>query len=368
MLYAYLFICVSMIIFNIVTAIVLKHKDRKSYRVSEGFRREVSVQLETVKDGGEIDEKHRSRLFRKLKRVGNMIAFDKMLEKVYETDNAAVKKYLYCLDGEFIALTAYYCRRDKIEAAYFPYIIKKYGLIANRCMPSIVGILFKLLNEPNIYCRENALEALYTTGNPDYILKAVRIIDGSGQFFHGKLLADGLLSYLGDASELGDRFASELDTFSDEMKVTLLNYLRFSSGRYCELMYKIMCDESENDEVRYAAVRYFGKYPFDGAYKKLVSLADSKSSERWEYAAIASTVLGSYPCDETVELLKNNLYSRNWYVRLNSARSLEHMGITYIELVDVIDGSDRYASEILRYCLNDSMTDNGRAKGEKVPV
>ena len=27
------------------------------------------------------------------------------------------------------------------------------------------------------------------------------------------------------------------------------------------------------------------------------------------------------------------------------------MGITYLELVDIIDGNDRYAAEILRYML-----------------
>ena len=52
-----------------------------------------------------------------------------------------------------------------------------------------------------------------------------------------------------------------------------------------------------------------------------------------------------------MQVLKRLLSSRNWYVRLNSAVSLKNLGITYSELSDIIDGNDRYASEIIRYCL-----------------
>lgn len=30
---------------------------------------------------------------------------------------------------------------------------------------------------------------------------------------------------------------------------------------------------------------------------------------------------------------------------------MKNLGITYSELSDIIDGNDRYASEIIRYCL-----------------
>lgn len=104
-------------------------------------------------------------------------------------------------------------------------------------------------------------------------------------------------------------------------------------------------------QLRYAAIRYLGKYPFSKAYEVLCGFAEENSEQKWEYAAIASTALGSYPCENTVHILKKNLYSRNWYVRLNSAASLKNLGITYSELSDIIDGNDRYASEIIKYCL-----------------
>lgn len=351
MLYIYLFICVAMILFNIVTAFVLNRKDKKTDRVSKDFKAEVMVQLTKIKLGEPCELQHKKYLRKKLKKVGNMIAFDKMLEEVYIDDANTVKEYLSQLDSVFIELTVSYCGKDTVETAYFPYIIKKYRLIAYRAFPSIEETLLSLLDEPSIYCRENTMQALYTTGDSDCIMKALKIIDKSDLFYHGKMLSDGLLNFTGSAKELNSKIISEFDNFSVEMRVNLLNFLRLSTGDYCEFTCSLLCDESQNDEIRYACIRYLGKYHYDKAYETLCFLSNISNSDKWQYAAIASSALATYPCENTVNLLKNNLYSFNWYVRSNSAESLERMGITYEQLADVIDGEDRYASEILRYRL-----------------
>ncbi len=281
-----------------------------------------------------------------------MIAFDKMLEETYTKNPDIVKQYLSELDGVFISLCKDYCGKDRIEAAYFPYIIKKYRIIAYRSFPSIEEALLDLLDEQSIYCRENAMQALYTTGNSDCIIKALMKIDKSDMFFHSKLLSDGLLNFMGSSKELSDKIVYHFDSFSCEMKVTLLNFLRFSTPNYCEFAYSLLCDEKQNDEIRFCAIRYLGKYHYDKAYEKLCLLSQNQNDEKWQYSAIASTALAIYPGEKTVELLKNNLYSRNWYIRSNSAESLNRLGISYIELADILDGDDRYAAEILRYILN----------------
>jgi hypothetical protein len=47
--------------------------------------------------------------------------------------------------------------------------------------------------------------------------------------------------------------------------------------------------------------------------------------------------------------LKDLLCDRNWYVRYNASDSLERLGVKYEEMIDVFEGGDRYASEMLRY-------------------
>lgn len=360
LLYIYLFVCAGMIVFNIVTAFVLRRKDERTVRISENFRYKVQLQLERTKCGQPIEDKHKEYLRRKLMRVGNMIAFDRMLENEYIQHSDIIREYLSQLDSVFIALTADYCGRNRIEAAYFPYIIKKYRLLSYRPFPSIVGTLLKLLDEPSIYCRENAMQALYTTGDADCVIKAIKIIDRGELFYHEKLLADGLLNFSGNTGKFNDRLVAEFSDFSDPMKVVLLNYLRFSTDRYREFAFQLLCDEKQNDEIRYACIRYLGKYSLNQAYPVLRMLADRSNGLKWEYAAIASTALAAYPGKETVELLKNNLYSPNWYIRFNSSESLEKLGLTYSDLSDVIDGNDRFAAEIIRYRFEHSDNEEGR--------
>ena len=80
LLYVYLFICSGMIVFNIITAIVLKRRDRRTVRASARFRQHILQQIERINTGQQVERRHKKYLSRQLTRTGNMIAFDKMLE------------------------------------------------------------------------------------------------------------------------------------------------------------------------------------------------------------------------------------------------------------------------------------------------
>lgn len=361
MLYIYLFVCAAMIVFNIVTAILFRRGERKTERVSRNLQQRVLLQLRAVEHGEPVDKKHKAYLGRKLRKIGNMLAFDAMLEAEYVKNPDEIRHYLHCLDSVFVSLMLYYIKRNRIEAAYYPYIIKKYRIIAYRSFPSVEDTLLEMLNEPDVYCRENAMQALYTTGDADCIIKAIKRIDDSGLFFHGKLLCDGLLNFAGSSEVLGRKITDAFFEFSTQMQVTMLNYFRFSSGEHKEFVLSLLLNAEMDEEIQYACIRYLGKYPCDAAYEPLCRLAKESSDQTWEYAAIASTALGSYPGETTVKILKTNLYSRNWYVRLNAALSLKNLGITYSELADVIDGNDRYAGEIVQYCLHMDYTEEKEA-------
>ena len=114
-------------------------------------------------------------------------------------------------------------------------------------------------------------------------------------------------------------------------------------------MLRLLKNEQEDDEVHYACIRYLGKYPSEEAYSLLLDFVEKEQERPWQYAAIAASALAAYPGDETVEILKKKLSSRNWYVRLNASKSLEILGLGYADLIDIFDGSDRYAREILLY-------------------
>lgn len=349
MIYAYLAICIAMIAFNITSAVLSRRRDKKLLRVSQGFEDSIVNELKWLEEKDEVHDRHRKYLTKKLKRVGNMRAFDKALEIKYSENPELVQKYLHSIGSVFVSLTIGYFKKDSIEAAYFPYIIKKYRIIRGRPFDAMIDMLYALLHETSIYCRENAMQAIYTIGDPSCVVKALTLIDKQKIFYHNKLITDGLLNFDGNADKLNEALWESFEDFSIEMQITLINYFRFSSGSHCERILQIMINNDRDDEIRFSCIRYFGKYHYTKAYDYLLEYADSRNDTRWEYAAIASAALCIYPTDKTIEVLKSNLFNRNWYIRFNSSQSLENMGLTYLDLIDIVEGNDRYASEILRY-------------------
>ena len=349
LIYVYLGICAGMILFNIATALLSRRREHRSFR--DGIRLELTVsrELDHLAETGAVSERHLRFMERRLRRVNGMAAFDAALERLCVRRPELTRSYLTALNGVMIALAEDYCRRDEIEAAYFPYIIKKYQLLGGADDAPLKEVLLKLLNEPSIYCRENAMQALYTSGDAQIIVRALRIIDASSLYYNTKLLADGLLNFNGDKTQLAEALWAAFEDFKVWMQVTILNYFRFSSGAHCERVLALLNDGARDDELRFSCLRYLGRYPYPPAYADLLRYATPSENARWEYAAIASSVLASYPGAETAVVLKRNLYHPNWYIRFNASKSLEQLGFGYRDLIDVIEGNDRYASEILRY-------------------
>lgn len=344
LIYVYLAVCLSMIVFNMVCICVFSRQDKKLTERSRTLIREIERQI----GQGWVDEAHRKYLSQKLRKVNHLMAFDETLSRLHTQYPEEIRRYLQELTPVFIYLTTVYLKKSKLQAAYFPYIIKKYGIMKGQRVRVVVHAMLELVKEDNLYCRENALQALYTIGDADSVIQALKLLDREGSYYHQKMLTDGLLEFAGDRAALNEKIWQKFPSFSTNMQVTLLNYFRFSTGAYQQQILLLMQDASLADEVRYSCIRYFGKYPYAPALSTLYEFAEVKQS-KWEYMAIAATALSSYPGERTVEVLKGLLSDRNWYVRYNAAESLERLGLDYDDLIDIFEGGDRYASEMLRY-------------------
>ena len=109
-------------------------------------------------------------------------------------------------------------------------------------------------------------------------------------------------------------------------------------------------DKTTDLELQIACLRYLGKYPENRFFSILRKLAkEGETTTPWEITAVCASELASYPCDETISLLIQMLYSKNWYVRNNAASSLKKLRPTLKELQEILDGNDRFAKEILQY-------------------
>ena len=202
MIYVYIAICISMIAFNIVYVFILKHREKALDTNSRKLKKIICDQIEVIKNGKAVSDKHIKYLCKKLDRTAGITAFDRALESVFENEPDMAQKYLVDTFSVFEYLTHRYISKDTIKIAYFPYILHKYNILKHYDSEKVLDALLDLLRSVNVYCRENTLKALYSMQRPDVVVAALKIIDKTLSFHHSKLICDGLLSYKGDKENL----------------------------------------------------------------------------------------------------------------------------------------------------------------------
>ena len=94
MIYVYIAICISMIAFNIVYVFVLRHREKALDTNSQKLKKIICEQIEVIKNGKEISEKHIKYLCKKLDRTAGITAFDRALESDFEKEPDMAQKYL----------------------------------------------------------------------------------------------------------------------------------------------------------------------------------------------------------------------------------------------------------------------------------
>ena len=352
LIYAYLAICTAMILFNCACIVVFRRRDRLLHQRSARLSEETMEQTRLLQSGGPVSGEHLELLRKKLRRVGNLMAFDETLDDLLSRNPDAAWAYITAIRPVFTWVAAEHRYRGSMQLAYFAYVLGKYRILKGKTVPLLTELLMGLLEEPSLYCRENALQAIYSTGDCDFVLRALRQVDESGRFHHGKLLTDGLLTFSGDRQRLVRMLWDSFEHFSVPMQTAILDYIRFGGGGMADELLPLLADEGQDDELRFSCIRYFGKYPDPRAYPLLLSFLEHPEARRWEYAAISAASLASYPEDRTVLALKRAMSNASWYIRFNAAKSLEAFHLTYQDLGDVMDSGDRYAREILQYRLD----------------
>ncbi|NLL35701.1 MAG: hypothetical protein GX257_10430 [Clostridiales bacterium] len=352
MLYVYLAISAAMIVFNIVSAFVFKFNDRKLDKKSTSFNSILGVQMKRLKNELQIEKKHIRFLVKRLRNVGDFLAFDKALTEIYDRDSSTVQKYFQEIYPALLSLAKYYKGRSPVKSAFFPYIISKYKILAVDGFDAIMRIMMEYLHKQDFFCRRNALLAIFSSEDIDSISDALHTVDNLKVRYNTKLISEGILRHTANRNAICKRLLAELGDFTVDMQVSIINLCRLSSAEFSEEILGLLLDDRHDNELRFACIRYFATHPNPNAHKVLLRFNDARTAESWEYIAVSSTALSEYPSEDTIESLKKNLYSSNWHVRHNSADSLEKLGLHYSDLIEVFEGDDRYAREIMQYHLD----------------
>ena len=321
LLYGYGLVCLSMLAFNLVYGLHLRSGDRRLRKRTAVLARRVEAQVRNVGEGRPVRDRHLVWMRRRLSRVSWLLTFDRFLEG--RDGEEVFREYLCQLRPVFLYLTSVYCRRDDTQAAYFCHFLAR-----------------------------NRLKALCAFGSPETLIDALRQLGSQpGTQLHEKVITEALLSYTGEAGEIIRRLWERFDQFDPSIQRAVLDYIRFASGDYGGQMGQILRDTGRDKELRFAAIRYFGRYPDPEMRDALLEFVRDPDPLRWEYAAISAAALARYPGQEVVDGLMRAMSSPSWYVRYNASASLEAHGLSYEELLQVLGGGDRYAREMLTYRL-----------------
>lgn len=351
LIYIYGAVCASMIVFNIVYNLLLKGSESRMQKRCWKIRGRINAQIFRLAAGKKVEESHLQELRHKLSHINHLMAFHQVLQADMEQNPAMYREYLHQIRPVVVYMAAVYRDKENMQAGYFAYFLSCYTADKQMVMDSLQDILLDYVEKSNLYCRFNALQALYHFATPETVAKALGIADDGSMFLHEKLITEGLLSYTGDHHALIKELWRKIARYSLHTQLAILNYIRFRSGDYQQEMYEIMMDKKAHKELRLAAIRYCGKYPYELAYGPLLAFVEDKDATKWEFATVAASSLASYEGKAVVDALKEALHSSNWYVRYAAAQSLEHLHVNYGDVVDITAGSDRYAREMLMYRL-----------------
>ncbi len=349
LIYVYGAVCLSMIFFNFMCIFAFKNRERKALRESKDFRKRIEKQISLIEQGETLSEKEYRYLEKKLDDVGDLLAFDRSMEEIYAEQPEAVVLYIKELNRVFLYLATAYLHKEGMQSAYFLRFVNKYKVSGMKKYDALTGIIMEYFKKPSVYCAMNAMDAMYISGQAENVIRGLKILNHKDTYFHSKLIVKGLCSFEGDKAKLKERLMEEFEQFSVPLKVDIMDYLMASGGGCDEFVFDFLTDKRADNEIRYSAIRYFGRHYYKPAYSVLCEFASEKNTAIWVYTSQAVLSLANYKGGKTIEILKKALSSANWYVRYNAALSLEKLDVAYNDLADIINGNDRYAREIITY-------------------
>lgn len=352
-IYAYLFICAALMVFNLFYIFRAKARKEKQRSRVDGWRREIAAQFAALETGGAVAEEHKKRLARRLRDTNALVPYCGALEEAQAARPQTYARYMESIHAQMLDLASEYSRRQSMERAYFADVIARFPPYTDGKYHPLMEILTAYMENSTVYCRENVLRALSSLGNAQAVETALQVLNDGGYFHHHKLLADRLTDFTGDCEALAARLWRHKNAWSGEMMVAVVEFITNCSENYCETFLPLLRDEREDLELRLCAMRYFRRHPYPPARPVLLDCLNGATGANVDLAIVSAAVLDRYPGKDTVAALKRALCHRNWYVRYNAASSLVRLGASKAELQDVFEGNDAFARDILQYMLEE---------------
>ena len=216
----YFIVCVGIIIFNCFTEIISRYRScvlkRREQRYCEEYRQLFSENITENK-------KQEKRLVKELHSTSRLLTFSEALSKVENSMPEQFQQGIASVSRLMEELIPVYKRKPDMEKACLAYVFAIFHMTKFQAKEIVFPFLFDLLGNKSLYCRENALRALYSSEDIQAVMQALTFLDANEQLLpHKKILADGLLSF-DKKEELIPLLWKKLSEFHPRMQVSLLD-------------------------------------------------------------------------------------------------------------------------------------------------
>lgn len=240
-----------------------------------------------------------------------------------------------------------YAKKDKTARAYYAYVLTLFDY-EEETNNIDYSKLLTFLDCDCFYVFSNTMDAIYGFKDPYLLMAAIRKVDERGNFYHSKLLTDGLLNFDCCLSTLQSLILKEFYDYQPSTQVSLLNYFRLKALDVDAFALEILEERKVDEEVIYAAMRYFARHPNEESKAIFISVLENEESI-WVEQLLAIQGLKHYDEPAVRRTIKTKVTSKNWDVRSNAISYLHKYGLNWDEVSELLAFNDKYTNERLYY-------------------
>jgi hypothetical protein len=292
-----------------------------------------------------------NRILRRLEKENWLTGF---YDACHEMDvrDSRMRKIITANKEEILKACARYGKSNLTMRAYFAYFCSGLKMNPPEEYNEYTKLMLSYLKDRSVFCRENALEALYSFGNAEAVSRAFHLLSEEHIYHSEKLLSDGLMSFAGDVKELETQLIREFAELDECYQVAVVNFLRYTgNAAYDRQLLETFRREDSGKDLKCSILRLLSRQDSEEIRAEICRILRDCNNTDWEVTAVAANAAGSLAGSEVMEALFISLTSRHWYVRINSAKSLAKQNMNHEMITALLNGSDRFAKEELLYEL-----------------
>ena len=169
-IYVYFAIVVCLIMFNLFYIIYEKYSNMIIKKKYNKYKKLIVIDLKHKK----INQDNIKYFIKELKNINNLRAYNLVIDELLVKKEQLMMEYFSKYQEIFDKLTFKYIKYDSIKKAYFVYVVAKCFSKRNLEKGIMIDFMFALIKDKSIYARENAMLFLYSNGNSDLVIAALR--------------------------------------------------------------------------------------------------------------------------------------------------------------------------------------------------